>query len=80
MIINALKSPLFGSVVSFMFGMAVVLVAAPICHGTSCMIVKAPPIHEIKDTVYHIGQKCYKFETKGAECPPSGAIESFQNM
>lgn len=80
MIIDALKNPLFGGMVSFMFGLALVLVAAPICHGKSCMIVRAPPIHEIKGTVYHIGSKCYKFTAKGVDCPESGVIESFQSF
>jgi hypothetical protein len=44
------------------------------------MIVKAPPIHEVKDTVYHIGTKCYKFDTVQMDCPASGAIEAFENI
>ena len=80
MIINALKSPVSGMVISFMFGIALVMVMAPICRGRNCIIVKAPPIHEVKDSVYQIGTKCYKFDTVALDCPPSGAVESFQNL
>lgn len=80
MIINALKNPVSGMVISFMFGIALVMVMAPICRGRDCIIVKAPPIHEVKDSVYQIGTKCYKFDTVALDCPASGAVESFQNL
>lgn len=80
MIIDAIKNPLFGSLVSFMFGLAIVLIIAPICHGKECMIVKAPPIHEVRDSIYHIGSKCYKFETVQLDCPAQGVVEAFENV
>ena len=80
MIIDALKNPIFKTLVSFMFGLAIVLILSPICRGRSCMIVKAPPIHEVRDSVYHIASKCYKFETVQMECPVQGAIEAFENI
>lgn len=79
-IIDAVKGPAFGIIVSFMLGLALIMVVSPICHGTACMIVKAPPIHEVKDTIYHIGTKCYKFDTVQMDCPASGAIEAFENV
>jgi hypothetical protein len=80
MIIDALKNPIFGYMVSFMLGLALVIIIAPICHGKACMIVKAPPIHEVRDSIYHIATKCYKFETVQMECPAEGAIEAFENV
>ena len=80
MIIDALKNPIFKAIVSFMFGLAIVLILSPICRGRSCMIVKAPPIHEVKDSVYHIASKCYKFEAVQMDCPAQGVIESFEDI
>jgi hypothetical protein len=80
MIVDAIKNPLFGSLVSFMLGLAIVLIIAPICHGKECMIVKAPPIHEVRDSIYHIGTKCYKFETVQLDCPAQGVVEAFENV
>jgi hypothetical protein len=80
MIIDALKNPIFGYMVSFMLGLAIVIIIAPICHGKECMIVKAPPIHEVRDSIYHIATKCYKFETVQMECPAEGVIEAFENV
>jgi hypothetical protein len=78
MISKALHSPIFGMMVSFMLGLAIVVVAAPICRGKDCMIVKAPPLHEVNNTVYHIASKCYKFEAVPMECPEQGVIEAFK--
>ena len=80
MIIDALKNPIFGTMVSFMLGLAIVIIIAPICHGKECMIVKAPPIHEVRDSIYHIASKCYKFETVQMDCPAQGVIEAFENV
>ena len=80
MIIDALKNPIFGTMVSFMLGLAIVIIIAPICHGKECMIVKAPPIHEVRDSIYHIATKSYKFETVQMDCPAQGAIEAFENV
>jgi hypothetical protein len=80
MIIDAFKNPIFKVLVSFMFGLAIVLVVSPICRGRSCMVVKAPPIHEVQESVYHIASKCYKFETVQMDCPAQGAIEAFENI
>ena len=80
MISNVLHKPLFGIIVSFMLGVAIIMVVSPICHGKNCMIVKAPPLHEVNHTIYHIATKCYKFEAVQAECPQTGAIEAFENI
>ena len=63
-----------------MLGLAIVFVVTPMCRGKDCMIVKAPPIHEVRDSIYHIATKCYKFETVQMECPAQGVVESFENI
>lgn len=77
---QVLRKPLFGNIVSFMLGIAIVMVLTPMCRGKDCMIVKAPPLHEVNKTVYHIASKCYKFEAVPMDCPAQGAIEAFQNI
>ena len=80
MIVDALKNPIFGSIISFMLGLAIVVIVAPICRGRDCMVVKAPPIHEVQDSIYHIASKCYKFETVQMECPAQGVVEAFESV
>ena len=80
MILDALNKPTFGIFVSFMFGLALVLLVFPMCRGKSCMVVKAPPLHEVNKAVYHIASKCYKFEAVPLDCPANGAIEAFESV
>ena len=79
MISDALNKPAFGIIVSFMLGIAIVMVVTPMCRGTNCTIVKAPPLHEVNHSVYHIASKCYTFEAVPMDCPAQGAIEAFEN-
>jgi hypothetical protein len=79
MISDALNKPEFGMLISFMFGLAIVMVITPMCRGKDCMIVKAPPLHEVNHSVYHIATKCYTFEAVPMDCPANGAIEAFEN-
>jgi len=80
MIVDALKNPIFGSIISFMLGLAIVVIVSPICRGRDCMVVKAPPIHEVQDSIYHIASKCYKFETVQMDCPAEGVVEAFESV
>jgi hypothetical protein len=80
MITDILHRGYFGTGLSFLLGIALVMIVSPICRGKNCIIVKAPPIHEVRDYVYHIGTKCYKFDTVQMDCPASGAVEAFQNI
>lgn len=80
MIIDALNKPIFGIIVSLMLGIAIVVVITPMCRGKGCMIVKAPPLHEVNHSVYHIASKCYTFEAYPIDCPASGAVEAFENQ
>jgi hypothetical protein len=77
--LSVLNTPIFGILISFMLGLAIVVVVTPMCRGKDCMIVKAPPLHEVNHTVYHIASKCYKFEAVPMDCPATGVIEAFEN-
>jgi hypothetical protein len=79
MISDSLNKPAFGIIVSFMLGVAIIMVVTPMCRGTNCTIVKAPPLHEVNHSVYHIASKCYTFEAVPMDCPAQGAIEAFEN-
>jgi len=79
MITSVLHKPAFGIMISFMLGLAIVMVVSPICRGKDCMIVKAPPLHEVNKTIYNIATKCYKFDAVPMECPASGVVEAFEN-
>ena len=78
MIFDFLKSKKFNIVFSFLLGLGLMAILRPGCKGDGCIVMKAPPAQEVKNSVYQIGKKCYKFETYAVDCPSSGVIEAFQ--
>lgn len=65
---------------SIMIGIAIVSLFRPLCKGSECQVIKAPPPHEVEQTTYRIGSKCYQFKTHTTECPTEGVIEPFRLM
>jgi hypothetical protein len=80
MIFDFMKTKSFNYVFSFLLGLGIVALFRPVCKGDSCLLVRAPPADEIKQTTYQIGKKCFQFETYLIDCPKSGVIEAFQVM
>jgi hypothetical protein len=78
MLIDILKDPRFDNVFSFLMGVFIILLIKPICKGDSCFTYKAPPMKEINEKAYKIGDTCYKFVPKETKCPAIGVIEPFQ--
>lgn len=63
---------------SFIIGVGIMSLFRPLCKGTDCQVIKAPPTTEVEKTTYKIGNKCYQFKTHTLECPSEGVIEPFQ--
>jgi len=78
MLIDILKDKWFDIVFSFLMGIFLCLLVRPVCKGGSCISYKSPPIKEVKDHAYKIGDTCYKFIPKETKCPMTGVIEPFQ--
>lgn len=38
------------------------------CEGKTCMVVYGPDVDEVKRTKYRVGEKCFRFKPKQAEC------------
>lgn len=78
MLVDILKDPKFNLGFSFLMGVFLVLLLRPVCKAGSCFTYKAPPVKEITDHAYKIGDRCYVFAPKEAKCPSTGVIEPFQ--
>jgi hypothetical protein len=78
MLVDILKDPKFDAVFSFLMGVFIILLIRPVCKGDACFNYKAPPMNEIKENAYKIGDTCYKFVPKESKCPTIGVIEPFQ--
>jgi hypothetical protein len=78
MLADILKDPRFNKVFSFLMGVFVILLVKPVCKGDSCFTYKAPPMKDMREHAYKIGDTCYKFVPKEAKCPLVGVVEPFQ--
>ncbi len=80
MIADIIRSENFKYVFSALLGISTVIVIfRPYCKGDDCSIWKAPPIKEVSDGVFKVGEKCYKFNESEKDCPKEGnVIEAFR--
>ena len=59
-------------VVSIILGLGFSLMFQRVCKDrTKCIVLYAPPIHEVQNAVYKIDDECYQYTTKEAKCTPS---------
>lgn len=73
-----LQSKQFNLLFSFMLGLGLIALLRPVCKGERCVTMKAPALHELKDSTYQLGHKCYQFTSETVDCPPQGVVEAFQ--
>lgn len=67
-----MKIPGMPTIISALLGFGLAALFRPICKGPDCLIVRGPPVKDIRDSVYQIGSKCVEFKTKAMECPKDG--------
>lgn len=78
MIWDFMKSKQFNLIFSFLLGLGLAAILRPACHGDQCLVMKAPPVHEVESTTYQLGSKCFQFKIETKDCPSSGkVIEAF---
>jgi hypothetical protein len=59
-------------------GVFIILLIRPVCKGETCFSYKSPPVKEIQESAYKIGDTCYRFIPKETKCPVTGVVEPFQ--
>lgn len=57
------------TLISLVLGFGIAAIFRPLCKGPDCMVIRGPPINEIRGAVYQFGTKCVEFEAKPVECP-----------
>ena len=77
MLIDILKDKKFDYAFSFLLGIFIIICIRPTCKGNACFNLKAPPLPEVKENAYKIGDRCYKFVPHEADCPITGVVEPF---
>jgi hypothetical protein len=78
MISDILKSKQFNVVFSVLLGLGLAAILRPVCKGDQCLVLKAPPVHEVETATYQLGSRCFQFKVESRECPKGGTvIEAF---
>jgi hypothetical protein len=82
MIADIVNDPRFKVVFSFILGFGIASLFRPLCASdggsVQCRNFRAPDVKEMKDHIYRIGKKCYRFSPNTIECPAGGSvIEAF---
>jgi hypothetical protein len=72
--LKVMDVPGLAAIFSFIIGLGVAAMFRPMCKGPECLIIRGPPIQEIRDAVYQFGSKCVEFKTKPIECPKEGSV------
>ena len=70
--VKLFQIPGISSFLSLFLGIAVAAMFRPMCKGPDCVVVRGPPIQEIRNAVYQFSNKCVEFKTKTVECPTEG--------
>lgn len=78
MIGEILKSKKFNFVFSVLLGLGLAAILRPACKGDQCLVLKAPPVHEVESSTYQLGTRCFQFKVESQECNKAGkVIEAF---
>ena len=47
------------------------------CKDRNCLLVKAPSLEQLKDKIYKVDDKCYKFNPTQMKCDTSKEVYEF---
>lgn len=64
-----MENPLFAGFLSFMIGFGIAAMFRPLCNGPECIVLHGPPVRDVINKVYQMGEKCVEFTTEVVECP-----------
>jgi hypothetical protein len=78
------KVPHLMTLISFILGFGIIAIFRPVCKGPDCVVLRGPPVSDIRGSVYQFGTKCVEFLPKAVECPknPKEIVDtlSFANV
>jgi hypothetical protein len=68
-----LKVPGLAALISLVLGFGIACMFRPLCKGPECIILRGPPVADIRGSVYQFGSRCVEFNAKAVECPAKGS-------
>jgi hypothetical protein len=67
--LKIMDRPLIPTIMSLLIGFGIAALFRPLCKGPECLILKGPPVSDIKGYAYQMGNKCVEFIPKMMKCP-----------
>ncbi len=64
-----MENPWLAAVLSFFIGFGIAAMFRPMCNGPECIVLHGPPVKDVLDKVYQMGEKCVEFTTEVVPCP-----------
>lgn len=64
-----MNRPGVSTIMSMILGFGLAAIFRPLCKGPDCLVLRGPPVNEIRGAVYQFGSKCVEFDAKAVECP-----------
>lgn len=68
-----MENPMLAAFISFMIGFGLAAIFRPVCSGSECIVIHGPPVKDVVDKVYQMGEKCVEFTTELVKCPTDGS-------
>ncbi len=69
-----MKIPGIPALISAILGFGLAALFRPMCKGPECLVIRGPPVNDIRGAVYQFGTKCVEFKTKPMECPKNSTV------
>lgn len=64
-----MENPWLAAFVSFLIGFGIAAIFRPLCKGSDCLVLHGPPVKDVINKVYQMGEKCVEFTTETMDCP-----------
>jgi len=64
-----MEDPWIAALLSFFIGFGIAAMFRPMCRGSDCIVLHGPPVRDVIDKVYQMGERCVEFTTEVTACP-----------
>jgi hypothetical protein len=68
-----MENPWLAGFLSFLIGFGIAAMFRPMCRGSDCVVLHGPPVRDVVNKVYQMGEKCVEFTTEVLPCPTDGS-------
>lgn len=71
--LTVMDRPIVATILSALIGFGIAAMFRPLCKGPECVILRGPPVNDVRNAVYQFGSKCVEFQAKPVPCPKKGS-------